>query len=586
MALSTLPPEEVLATTLGTEFAPGTNIRGAVAGATWRYLLPSMERSRVLCVGRPPAADIAALAACAREVTVLEERGGDRSVVAAGAVPGETPAVVRSVTGAHAASWLGDRPDATIDLVWLPPADRASAGSGGRPAVLTTELPRLLASDGVVVDERPDPVASQASVPGAATRVRRVVDVRPARGSLRSAVSVDDGGAAGMLAQRGLLGGGHELPGPRPVRAVLRPLLGPLLRRRGGTTRRITLTVGPGSSGTTLPQPPAYLIALARREGLDVSTWRCAIAAPGIYNTQKVLALLAPADAPDPAIVVKMTRDPSVNARLENERDALRRLEELGFAADDRVPRVLFAGRHAGLAIVGEHAVPGEQFGARAGSEPGGGPIVDAADWLRTLAVGSARPAAAGDVARALAELHRRYVALCRPSPAQADRLAREIERVDAADGPIPLVFQHGDPGTWNLMVGDDGTVRFLDWENAEPAGPPLWDLFYLLRSHAVGAARRAGVRRRLTAVERWMFGASPVSPLVVGAVQRYTDEVGLDRRLIEPLFHLCWMHQALKEATRMAPDRVGGGHYNQLLRLGLERRDAPTLHQLFGARA
>ncbi len=58
----------------------------------------------------------------------------------------------------------------------------------------------------------------------------------------------------------------------------------------------------------------------------------------------------------------------------------------------------------------------------------------------------------------------------------------------------------------------------------------------------------------------------------------------GSARDLIEPLFHLCWMHQALKEATRVAPERVAGGHYNRLLRLGLERRGAPTLQRLFGA--
>jgi hypothetical protein len=41
-------------------------------------------------------------------------------------------------------------------------------------------------------------------------------------------------------------------------------------------------------------------------------------------------------------------------------------------------------------------------------------------------------------------------------------------------------------------------------------------------------------------------------------------------------------MHRALKEATRLRRDRVEDGHYVRLLRLCIEQRRAPTLHQLF----
>jgi hypothetical protein len=364
------------------------------------------------------------------------------------------------------------------------------------------------------------------------------------------------------------------------VRAVLRRLFG----QRSGPPRRLAFDVVTGDGGATLPHPPSYLSAIAAEAGLDLRGHRCGLAAPGTYNTQKVLLFLVPPDEEEPSIVVKMTRDPSVNARLENERDGLRRLEELGLAADGRIPRVLFAGRHGGLAVVGESAVDGEPYARRAGSDPTSGPIVDATDWLIDLGERSARSSAPADVAAALGDLYGRYVALCRPPAPQAARLSAAVAAVAASPGPFPLVFQHGDPGTWNLLVGEDGRARFLDWENAEAAGPPLWDLFYLLRSHAVGSARRAGARRRLAAVERYLFDASPVSDLVVDAVARYVARVKLDPALVEPLFHLCWMHQALKEATRVAPERVGGAHYNRLLRLGLERHDAPTLRRLFGA--
>lgn len=565
--MTMLPADEVLATTLATEFAPATNLKGRVAGATWRYLLPSIERDRILCLGRPTEAELTTLARVASEIVVVE-RGGDRAIVATDGVAGAT---VRSVGGSAVTSWLAERPAASIDLAWVAAGRSSRPGPPIEDAVLAA-LPRLLAPDGAVVRADDDDAA-------VAGRQTLRIDVRPARGEIRSAVASGDDRMTAQLAGRGLLGATRSVPGPRAVRVLLRPLL----RRRTGPPGHLQLDLPADAASGTLPNPPAYVTALADAAGLDVRAYRCGLAAPGTYNTQKVLLFLAPPEDDEPSIVVKMTRDPSVNARLENERDGLRRLESLGLASDGRLPRVLFAGRQAGLAVVGESAVEGAPFAKRAGADPAAGPIVDAIDWLVELGARSARRAAPADVAAAFTDLHARYVALCRPPKAEADRLAAAIAVVAAAPGPIPLVFQHGDPGTWNLLVGDDGRARFLDWENADEAGPPLWDLFYLLRSHAVGSARRAGPGRRLAAIERYLFDASPISDLVVEVVARYVARVELDPGLVEPLYHLCWMHQALKEATRVAPDRVRGAHFNRLLRLGLERRDAPTLRRLFG---
>jgi aminoglycoside phosphotransferase len=376
-----------------------------------------------------------------------------------------------------------------------------------------------------------------------------------------------------MLASRRLAGPAIRLPGPRRLATVAGRLIGP---------RQRTLELELPADGTTLPEPPTYLASIADAAGVDIRGYRCALSAIGDYNTQKVLFLLRAAQSTTPAVVVKLTRHPSVNRRLETERDALRRLATYGDAIGGRVPRVLFSGRHAGLAVVGESALPGVPFADL--TSPGGPDAAakDALDWLTRLAVVSARPAAADAVAEALHDLHGRYVALCRPTAAEAARLADAIELVARSSGPFPVVVQHGDPGTWNLLVDDAGRVSFLDWENADAAGMPLWDVFYLLRSHAVGTARRAGVRRRLAGVERYLFGASPLSDSIVRAVGGYASQLRIDPALVEPLFHLCWMQQALKEATRTDPARVRDGHYNRLLRLGLERRTAPTLQRVF----
>ena len=58
----------MLETTLATRFEPGTNVRGGVVGASWTFLLPSLELERVLCVGVPRLGELRTLARLARDV--------------------------------------------------------------------------------------------------------------------------------------------------------------------------------------------------------------------------------------------------------------------------------------------------------------------------------------------------------------------------------------------------------------------------------------------------------------------------------------------------------------------------------------
>src|SRR5689334_5360467 len=57
----------MLDTTLATEFIPGTNLKGEVAGANWSFLLPSLDLERIVCFGAPSgSASLARLLSLAR----------------------------------------------------------------------------------------------------------------------------------------------------------------------------------------------------------------------------------------------------------------------------------------------------------------------------------------------------------------------------------------------------------------------------------------------------------------------------------------------------------------------------------------
>lgn len=61
---------------LSTDYKPGTNLRGDLASADWRYLLPAMELRRVLLVGSPPDEMVSTLAASGSQIYIAATGGG------------------------------------------------------------------------------------------------------------------------------------------------------------------------------------------------------------------------------------------------------------------------------------------------------------------------------------------------------------------------------------------------------------------------------------------------------------------------------------------------------------------------------
>ena len=339
-------------------------------------------------------------------------------------------------------------------------------------------------------------------------------------------------------------------------------------RSRGLTPRVGTLTGRPDG-------PPHYLQKLAAEAGLEIETWRFALAAPGRYASKKVLMFLFDGASGPPAVVVKLTRDPAHNARLENEGGALRLLAQLGFG-EGTVPRTVFDGHHAGLAIVGESALDGVPFRTRASGRADCPWLAKAVAWVTSLGEATVDPDAATpeDAAAALDTLLAQWVDVYQPSASHRAFLAEQIAVIRRTEGAFPAVFQHGDPGTWNALALADGRVGFLDWEAAEPVGMPLWDLFYLLRSYAVSTGMRAQETGSFLEDEALVGFAAE-------AIARHVAAIGLQRGLVGPLLYTCLLHRTLKEATRLPPDRIGQGPFARLLGQCIDRRDDERLRRL-----
>ena len=326
--------------------------------------------------------------------------------------------------------------------------------------------------------------------------------------------------------------------------------------------------------------PPRWVRDVAAHSGVDLDAHRWGLSAHGRYRSRKVLMFLYPPGDAAAQYVVKLPRHPLENGRIESEIRALTLLEARGLADEGSVPSAIFSGHHAGLALVGESMVYGAPLRSAMAGPADCALLDDAIARFTTLAVASAEhgeapQASATKRARAL---FGRFADQGAPS---ADERAFLGEMVDAiADGGhrLPTVFEHGDAGTWNLLARPEGGVAILDWEAAEPQGMPLWDLFYFFRSYAMGPSPEPGADTKL------FLEPSTLGSRLGAAVADYRERVGVDPELVAPLFFTCWLHRAMKESTRLPPERRPGGTYRRLLRTCVEQRRSKALSSLLSS--
>ncbi|CAN5706600.1 hypothetical protein BH10ACT1_BH10ACT1_36140 [soil metagenome] len=296
---------------------------------------------------------------------------------------------------------------------------------------------------------------------------------------------------------------------------------------------------------------------------------------PEDYPSQKAVALVTPYAGTPPAAVIKLTRHPRFNARLENEAARLLSLAVQAPDVVERVPSVLETGRVAGMAFVAEQAVAGKPFLEVSRLDERCPLAADAVAAIGDLAGRPGRMVSGAALAARLEEIQEQFEHRHQPLARVSQFLRRQIRTIGEAE--LPSVVFHGDLGTWNLLA-EEGSVRILDWESAEDPGPPVWDLAYFSRSFAVRSGRRRGLDRD-RAIGRHLIGTSPLNAAIAGWFATYVERTELAPELVEPLFHTTWLHRASKEAARLRPDQPG--HYGPLCtRLVLES-DSPGVRRL-----
>jgi SAM-dependent methyltransferase len=552
-------------------FHPGSNLKGSVEGANWCFLLPSLELGHVVCLGLPSNPALATLARLGDEVTVCGRTRQLRRIRDRTAGPAPPSNVMLLEVDRTDRVPL---PDASADLVVarIPPL-------AARSIRLQREAARLLKPDGVAYLEVTSLVAGLGSSAGrTGERLGDAVFwLAPPSGEVRAAAPFHDIRAIEYLERRLERRVFRRQLLRRPRRVLARhPAVARIVRRRGALL---------GRSGEGLPVGlPGYLRDVAAAAGVRTDASRWGLAAPGEYPSQKVLVFLFGADRNAPESVVKITRAARFNPRLENEWRALTLLRDRGIGADGTLPQPRFFGLHSGLAMLGESAIDGEQFRERTRATADCPYARAAVEWLLDLGTTTAQRSGADarDALSTLEPLFERFSQIYRLDPEEKDFLRLQVAALARAGDGLPLVFQHGDPGPWNVLITSEGNPAFLDWEAAEPLGMPLWDLFHFLRSYGVLVSRVAGTRDPLRSFAEQYLEQSDLSVLLVETTRRFCAQTGLAPALVEPLFYVCWIHRAQKEAATRPAHQLEAGRYVNVLRMAMARRAAPGLRSLF----
>ncbi len=568
--------------TLKTKFVPATNLTGDKASADWRFLLPSVKQSTVVCIGIPSAPVLSVLAGSSTRVWVFSTKRVqiETAMAKAQALPINVHFLY---VNEHSSLPLADK-EASL-VFFAEPLTNTKTVCCDR---FLAELERVLSPVGSIYLE-----SKGLSAPFVSRTIKRAFHnqgiglyqgywLTPQSGDLQTAVPLEQLGISRFFFANVLFGHsfrkrmlsqlGKTLSGKQKIFSLL-PYRRTMILQRSHAAKHVA-------------GPPDYLTSLAEQAAIDLTDYNFGFSARGKYNANKVIFYLFSRRSEKLEIVVQMTRSREFNFRLQNAYSVLKQVRNKQLVDTNSIPEPLFLGAHNGLAILGQKAVQGEPFRLRTLATPECPIARNAVDWIVRLGKHSAdRYAASPDqVAQALDKLLEQLVGIYRLSEKHKLFLSRQIASISQSSENFPLVFQHGDPGTWNMLVSDQGQVIVIDWEAGEPQGIPLWDLFYFFRSFAAWIARTQGQRNSLTAFFQNFFTPSPLASLLIEATRCYIHNTGLEENLVEPLFYMCWVHRALKEATRLEVDSLEKGHFVNLLRMCIENNDAPGLKALFRA--
>ena len=275
------------------------------------------------------------------------------------------------------------------------------------------------------------------------------------------------------------------------------------------------------------------------------------VATPTFPSSRCVVFLMDPGPSCEPTLVAKITRAEADDDPHAREAGNLRaaHLAHGSIEAPRLVAHAVFE-RHA---LLVETAVGGTMIRPRLVRSKPTACIEAVMRWLEDFHHATRAPE--GDVPGRVQTLVEsplaRLQSIVAHEPAGPELLAhvrRVTSRLDSLS--VPLVFEHGDLSSPNLMMLTNGRAGVLDWELGEPRGLPAVDLFFFLAFIAFARERATTPEQCVAAFRGAFFGPTAWAQPYIA---RYAASVGVPKKALAPLFLLCWSRYLADLPERMA---------------------------------
>lgn len=323
-----------------------------------------------------------------------------------------------------------------------------------------------------------------------------------------------------------------------------------------------------GATNVSLPTPtpPPYLMELgpAHRVNFDPATWT--FGPPRGFASQKVIFGLGTVDA-DTDVIVKLTQHHRFNARLMAEAGALQALQNKpGLKLE--VPELLFADEFESVAVICQTRLTGVPLRTLLSRDPDDSIARSGFEATTSLSTATVRAPSVGETRAAMTDLADDLIKIYQPPGPVGSAVREAADRIGNFD--LPSVSMHGDLGVWNMLGTDDGSIGVLDWENFDEEGIPLWDLFVYARTLGVFLADASGSRYSPKVFTRQLLGESDLRIALFAHVKEYRRHVDVPAEVVDDLFVMCWVQQAVREAASHVSPTWLGGRATQLLAASL----------------
>ncbi|HYM82214.1 MAG TPA: aminoglycoside phosphotransferase family protein [Candidatus Limnocylindria bacterium] len=546
--------------------ASASGTRTQAARLDWRFLLADPALDRVACVGRPDESLLVALRLFCRSVEVLEANGaGPRHhdddfdvVIACDPTGAQLRQAARRVK-------LGG----TLVVEVRGPLQVSSpAGKAGWrwPSLRPPEtLVRRLSRRGF------EDVGSYWHWP-TLERCTRIIPLDDPT-ALRFALSRSSQGMsakAGAWFARCLSGIGLL---PWAVASV--SVIGRRVRARPEDSRPGRDVPGPAGDATERSRSAVHAFMNEHWERLDLGRFSISrrlsfvMLTPRFRNSSHLVFLLLPEAGSKPILVAKVPRLPGRSVGMEREAERLKEIHALRPEGFDSVPRLVAFEPYEDRMIQLQTAFQGRAMDRTAVRKDAQRCCEAALAWLIEVQT-AARPGAMPEPGAfdRLVDRELLGVEAIFPSERRLFERTRELLR-SLASAHLPLVLEHRDLSHPNVMIGADGRMGVIDWEQADLKGLPATDLFFFLSYVATAVAKAGSRRETMAAFDRAFFGRRSWARTYI---RRYAERLGLGQETLTPLFVAAWMRQVAGLAERVAPPGMG--------RTAVESETAVWLHR------